>query len=523
MNIKECLKASIGTIWVDSTEYSRVTAAILKAVGELNSEVNIDKQIKCVYVWKPTSSEVEKVFGDGDAKLRVGDFAAAIKIFSEKSMSVLMIYGVGKLINANPVTSFSLVDAATLYPAIGSTVIVVDSATIPESIVGVCSIVDFPLPTEEELTGIVTEFCNIQNIQIDRDSKSKVVESLKGLTGFQAEDAISLAYASKGLLDLSYLRSVKASAIKQSPALSYIGEAESMDSLGSFSEFKKWLKLRKRLFEPESLKYGNEYPKGVIIIGPPGVGKSLSAKVVSTFLDLPLVRMDVGALFGKYVGDTESALRLAQKVMDATAPSVIWIDEIEKALAGGFGGGGGETSSALTKKVVGSLLTWRQETKAPVFIVATCNDISALPSEMYRKGRFDKVWWVDLPTEEERKEIFRIHIHKRARDIEKFKIGVFAHHTEGFTGAEIEDLVKEAMIAAYCEDREVNDRDIAMQIKAAKPQFAGDGREAINRVRGQVAAFAESVSGIPLVAVSNVVKTGTRRIRNITAPLTGSN
>ena len=201
------------------------------------------------------------------------------------------------------------------------------------------------------------------------------------------------------------------------------------------------------------------------MLGVQGCGKSLSAKAISSIWKLPLLRLDMGAIFGKYVGESENNIRKAIKTIESIAPAILWIDELEK----GFAGMGGGDSTGTSPRVFASLLTWMQEKNKPVFVIATSNDVSSLPPELLRKGRFDEIFFVDLPTKQERIDILKIHLLKRKRDITKFDLNLLAEKSSGYSGAEIEQAIISALYDAFDENREVEMKDIVTNIEKSVP------------------------------------------------------
>jgi len=252
------------------------------------------------------------------------------------------------------------------------------------------------------------------------------------------------------------------------------------------------MRRRRRVFSDEARKYGLPYPKGVLIVGPAGTGKSLVSKGIADFLKLPLLRLDMGKVFRSLVGESESAIRMALKVAEAVSPVVLWLDEIDKGLAGMKGSG--ELDSGVTSRVVSTILTWRQETKYPVMLTATANDVAAIPAMVYRKGRLDEVWATELPNKAEREEIFQIHLRKRGRDPKLFGCKMLAARTEDFVGAEIEGVIEDAMFLAFDEGKEVTGQHIVKAISETVPQ-ARRNREEIRAISKWVETRARLVSG----------------------------
>jgi SpoVK/Ycf46/Vps4 family AAA+-type ATPase len=261
-----------------------------------------------------------------------------------------------------------------------------------------------------------------------------------------------------GITDELLILNEKKQIIKKSGILEMIDTYESLDSIGGLENIKHWLRKKANIFKniKKAREYGVDIPKGVFIVGMPGCGKSLTAKATALLFDnIPLLRLDIGRLMGKYVGESEGNMRRAIAQAEAISPSILWIDEIEKAFTGiGKGGGGSEVATRL----FGFFLTWMQEKTSDVYVIATANDISNLPPELLRKGRFDEVFFVDFPKVDERKQIFEVHIKNRKHDPIHWKdvdIGALANKTEGYSGADIETVVKETIEEAFVENKTV--------------------------------------------------------------------
>lgn len=229
----------------------------------------------------------------------------------------------------------------------------------------------------------------------------------------------------------------------------------SIDDVGGLDNLKKWLELRSKCFGEDAHEFGCSPPKGALLVGVPGTGKSLIAKAVANLYKRPLLRLDMGNIYGGLVGESESNIHQAIGIAEAVSPDILWIDELEKAFGGLKDGGGGD--SGTSKRVFGTFLQWLSDKTSDVFVVATANDVTALPPELLRSGRFDVLFWVDLPNDKQREEIFAIHLSKKKRDPSKFDLKKVAELTEGYSGAEIENIVNEALVHAFAADKELND------------------------------------------------------------------
>lgn len=310
------------------------------------------------------------------------------------------------------------------------------------------------------------------------ERRNELIESALGLTMSEAENALSLSLVrprlskNSNIWDPKVVMEEKCQALKKTGLLEYIPVApEGLQQVGGLDVLKGWVRKRKAAFTEKARQFGLPPPKGLLLVGPAGCGKSLSAKAISGELGLPLLRLDMGKMFGSLVGQSEQNMRTAIQVAEAISPCILWVDEIEKGLAGSSGG---SHDSGVGARVLGTILTWMQEKKSPVFVYATANDIAGLPPELLRKGRFDEMFSVDLPTEQERQDILEIHLKKRNRGhlVKQGELSIVPlakKYSAGFTGAEIEAAIIEAMYSAFGEDREINDKDLIEAFTHTKP------------------------------------------------------
>lgn len=353
---------------------------------------------------------------------------------------------------------------------------------IPIEIAPLFGWVDHALPTREELKEITSKYDKILDKKLKTEDKDAIADSAAGLTLYEADQAIrsSIVYTKGKSVDTKYIFSEKAKSVKKSGLLDYMEIEETIQSVGGLSNLKKWVQKVAHIFKnpTKALEYGLPIPRGTLLCGISGTGKSLIAKVIANEFGVPLYRWDLGKLFGSLVGTTEKNTREAFKLMTSVAPAVFYIDEIEKSLAGAESSS--YTDSGVTARVVGAFLTFMQEKTAPVFFAATANSVDRLSPELLR--RFNGIWFVDLPTEEERDEIFRIHISKTGREPSKFKLKELVKQTDMYTGAEIELAVEEAMQIGFAEGREYNTKDITTAIKCM-PRLADTKSLEIRRLR----------------------------------------
>jgi len=334
----------------------------------------------------------------------------------------------------------------------------------------ISSIVKIPAELEKYITILESDYQGYEDIRrIIEDFvaenqlpplKPKLLDEMvmgfKGLSEFEILNLLALAVADDGELtkkDLELIFEQKKQMILKSGILEMIPLKESINDIGGLENLKSWLQRKAKVIKniKKAEEFGVDMPKGVLIAGVPGCGKSLCAKAAASLFEVPILRLDIGKLMGKYLGESEANFRKAIKLAEAISPCVLWIDELEKAFAGMGSDGGHE----VTTRLFGSFLTWMQEKSSAAFVVATANDITKLPPELLRKGRFDEIFFVDLPKTDERRKIFEIHIAKRRRkDLEKINISRLVSKTEGYSGADIEGVVKDAVEYAFSDDRD---------------------------------------------------------------------
>lgn len=348
--------------------------------------------------------------------------------------------------------------ARMINQGVDATVIIVSSVlVIPKDIEKYVTILEMDYLNTDEIKTIIRGFVKDNlNQQVDEKLIEEFALAFKGLTEFEILNLLALSYADDGDLtrkDLRLIFDQKQQMIKKAGILEMIPLKETIDDIGGLENLKAWFIKKAKVYKNmnNAKKYGVDMPKGVLIAGVPGCGKSLNAKAAANLFEVPLLRLDMGRLMGKYVGESEGNLRSAIALAEAISPCVLWIDELEKAFAGIGGSGGG---AEVTTRLFGNFLTWMQEKESPAFVVATANDITQLPPELLRKGRFDEIFYVGLPNKEEREKIFNIHIKKRRpQDLKNIRVRELVSITEGFSGADIEGVVKDAIESAFAEDK----------------------------------------------------------------------
>lgn len=365
-------------------------------------------------------------------------------------------------------------------------VIVSPVLTLPTALEKCITVIDYPLPSKEQLS-VLASFANQKLIDRKRMKKEDadsmpmehIVMALLGLTLQEAEDALAKAFIVTNTFDIQTILQIKKQIIRKGQLLDYVYAEEKMNHVGGFEGLKEFIRLKKKAFSDAATKYGLPTPRGVFLLGVQGCGKSLAAKAIANELQIPLLKLDMGKMFGSLIGESEEKMRRALQLAESVAPCVLFIDEIDKSLAGGTTS---STDSGTTKRVIATLLDWMMEKKSPVFVVAASNSLAEMPKPILRKGRFDECFFVDLPIPEERQEIFKIHLEKRRRDPNIFDLTKLVNYTDKYSGAEIEGVIEDAMHMAFNEDREFTTEDIINAISLCSPQYTVV-KEDIDRIR----------------------------------------
>ena len=440
----EYLRASYSLLYLVGHEEARMVGCIRRAAGRISGDLG-------VWEWSvargltdadgkrlgPSSTEPQQVLG-----YLLGQGEAGIYIL--KDMHHFL---------SNPLTQRLMRDASQRLGTLGKTAIITAPALVlPPELEKDVTVVPFGPPGEAELDACL-ERVMIQippdvPVELSEDERSLLVRSALGLTELEAENAFVRAIVTDGHLDETSCRRVladKQQLVARSGVLEFVWPEGGMEQVGGVHALKRWFAQRSQAFSLRARKFGLPAPKGVLLVGVPGCGKSLSAKAVASTWGKPLLRLDVGRMLEPTVGSSEANLRNAIATAEAVAPCVLWIDEIEKA----FAGSGARQGSGVTARLLGFFLNWLQEKQSPVFVVATANSVAALPPELLRKGRFDEIFFVDLPDEQQRHEIVDIHITRLGRDPDALSVASVVGATEDFSGAEIEKVCVDALYRAF--------------------------------------------------------------------------
>jgi len=381
------------------------------------------------------------------------------------------------------------------------TVILVSSILeIPAELDKEITVLNFPLPTKDDLGAlldrILEDVRSLREVRIDLDGggRDRLLQAALGLTLGEAENVFAKIIVKDARLsgeDVNEVFAEKQQIIRKSGLLEYYATTENFGNVGGLTILKDWLVKRSAAFTPEARAFGLPFPKGVLLLGVQGCGKSLCAKAISSLWQLPLLRFDMGRMFGSLVGSSEENVRRAIAVAESVAPAILWVDEIDKAFSGSQGSGSSDGGTAA--RVFGTFLTWLSEKNAPVFVIATANDISHLPPELLRKGRLDEIFFVDLPGEPERADIFRVHIGRRGRFAETFDLPRLAAASADFSGAEIEEAINSALYEAFYDASELTTEHVLTSIRQTVP-LARTMDEQISRLRSWAEGRARNAS-----------------------------
>jgi SpoVK/Ycf46/Vps4 family AAA+-type ATPase len=379
-------------------------------------------------------------------------------------------------------------------------VLISPTMEIPTELEKEVTVLNYPLPSRDDLSGlldkIVEDVVQFKQVKIDLDDagRERLLSAALGLTLGEAENVFAKIIVKDERLsgdDVNEVFAEKQQIIRKSGLLEYYTTEDSFSNVGGLAVLKDWLDKRAAAFGNEAREFGLPAPKGILMLGVQGCGKSLCAKAVSNQWQLPLLRFDMGRMFGSLVGSSEENVRRAIAVAESVAPAILWVDEIDKAFAGSQGSGA--TDGGTTARVFGTFLTWLSEKTAPVFVVATANDISQLPPELLRKGRLDEIFFVDLPSLEERQEIFRIHIARHRRPVEKFDVLALAEASKDFSGAEIQEAINSALYDAFYDKGDITTASILAALAQTVP-LAKTMDEQINRLRSWAEGRARNAS-----------------------------
>jgi ATP-dependent 26S proteasome regulatory subunit len=477
------LRARYPYLYISTWEEERVVALI----RDIAEDVNLIRTPRKVFTWSLTNGMSEEGQRNNleTTPLKVLEF---IENYREPAIFVLKDFhiflgGSGRTPDFGVIRKLRDIVSNLIRSVSPKNVVFISpSLVLPVDLEKDVTIVDFDLPSFLEVKSKLQEIAETNKkggriiVNLNLEEEERLAKAAMGLTLQEAENAFARVMVEDGRLDVQAVDRIleeKRQIIKKMEILEFIASDFTLNDVGGLENLKRWFKKRNKSWLDSAHYYGLSSPKGVLITGVPGCGKSLIAKAISAMWQLPLLRLDVGRIFSGLVGSSEENMRRAIKTAEAIAPSILWIDEIEK----GFGGGDARGDSGTSMRVFGTFLTWMQEKIKPVFVIATANNIQALPPELLRKGRFDEIFFVDLPTGKERMAILKLHIEKRVQDakvmgeflLTEEVLTELARQSEGFIGAELEQIVIAALFEAFFEDRSLRIEDFVKAIKNTVP------------------------------------------------------
>jgi ATP-dependent 26S proteasome regulatory subunit len=455
------LKARYPIIYINTVEEDRVEYVIRK-----NVKTNLNRSI---YSWDFVDGYTNNPNNEGFAKRNPLQALELVERLNAETPALFLLKDFNRFLTDLSI-SRKLRNISRILKLQPKTIVIIGSdLTIPKELQDLITVIQFQLPLEDEISQELNRLVNSLNIKIEPQLFENLVRTCQGLSLERIRRVLSKIIATYKTIDdnsIGVLLSEKKQIISQTEILEYSSVNEKIDNLGGLDNLKDWLKKRKTAFSIQASNYGLPTPRGLLLIGIQGTGKSLTAKAIANEWQLPLLKLDVGRLFGGIVGESESRLRQMINVAETISPCILWIDEIDKAFSNNESKGDSGTSN----RVLATFTSWLSEKTKPVFIIATANNIDLLPLEIIRKGRFDEIFFLDLPKKEEREEIFRIHLQEfRPNSWESFDYPLLAESSDSFSGAEIRQSIIEGMYHAFYEKREFLTKDICMALEELIP------------------------------------------------------
>ena len=455
-NIETLIRARYPLIYVVSFEEMRVVDSMTRIADNRNKQL---------FQWSVTEGLQTP---DGTFLAEFKDPVKVLEYISQMDVNGIFILKDYHHYMNDPVVIRKLRDLGhSLKLTMKNVLLLSPMLKVPPELEKEIAVVDYKLPEKAELVDIVKGIAESVGGKSKEDIKdeaflNKLVEAALGLTAEEAENVFAKSIVQNGEFNLKTILAEKEQIIRKSGVLEYYHANEEMKEVGGLENLKDWLIKRGKAFSPAARKFGLPEPRGILLLGIPGCGKSLTAKAISSMWQLPLLKLDVGKVFSSLVGSSEENVRRAIATAESIAPSILWLDEMEK----GFSGlsSSGQTDGGTTARVFGTFLTWLQEKKTPVFVVATCNNVKELPPELLRKGRFDEIFFVDLPSREERRDIIKIHLEKRNRNPADFDLDRLSEETKEFAGSELEEIVVSGLYDAFDEGVDLEQRHLETAI-----------------------------------------------------------
>lgn len=455
------LKARYPILYINTVEEDRVEYVIRKAI-----KANLNRSI---YSWDFIDGYTNNPNNEGFGKRNPLQALELIERLNSETPALFILKDFNKFLNDLSI-SRKLRNISKILKLQPKTIIIIGcELIIPKELQDLITVLEFQLPSELEINKELTRLINSLNIQVEYQLFENLSRACQGLSLERIRRVLSKIIATYKTIDansIAILLTEKKQIIGQTEILEYCSINEKITNLGGLKILKEWLKKRQTAFGLQALNYGLPTPRGLLLIGIQGTGKSLTAKAIAKEWELPLLKLDVGKLFGGIVGESESRLRQMINVAETISPCILWIDEIDKAFTNSDNKGDSGTSS----RVLGAFISWLSEKTKPVFVIATANNIDSLPLEIIRKGRFDEVFFLNLPKKDEREEIFKIHLQEfRPNSWELFDYTKLAELSDSFSGAEIKQSIIEAMYQAFYEKREFMTVDICKSLNELIP------------------------------------------------------
>jgi SpoVK/Ycf46/Vps4 family AAA+-type ATPase len=469
--LQRLIQARYPIVYVVSHEEARVLATL--------DEVASDRKMK-IHSWSIASGLSTEADGDKTKDPMAVLETIAKKCEDEDARNLFILNDFHPYIDKAPITR-QLRELAELARSRYVTIVITAPVqTIPVELQKSIYVMDWDLPGQDEIREVAKAIEAQLPKSLKKAELDAVTRAAAGLTLGEVENVFARSAVTHGRLDPKEVSAEKQQLIRKSGMLEFISSDETLvNSVGGHIALKEWANKRGNAFSEKARAYGLPLPKGVLFVGPPGSGKSLISKSIGNAWNMPTLRLDMGKVYGGLVGSSEENIRNVIKIAEACAPCVLWIDEIEKGMSGQ---GGGSSDGGTSSRVFGTFITWMQEKTSPVFVVATANDVTQLPPELLRKGRFDEMFFCDLPNEREREQIFSIHLHKKNRKPKRFHVETLVKESDGFTGAEIEEAIVSAMFDAFDKGEEVQTDDIRAALAETVP-LSQTANEKIEKLR----------------------------------------
>lgn len=497
IEVETLIRARYPILYLVSSEEARLQALLLEVAA---------RRQKKVYEWSCTTGLVPAGTSIQSQKHRHAPtkdpLAALDQVIDQVEPAIFILKDFHPFLTRN---NFAVVRrlkeiALHLKNSFKTILIIAPVLDIPEELEKEITVLNHPLPTHAELSELLDRIIedvrqlSRVTIALDDPGRERLLQAAMGLTLGEAENVFARIIVKSERIsgdDVNEVFAEKQQIIRKNGLLEYYATEESFAHVGGLAALKGWLQKRASAFTEEARAFGLPAPKGILLLGVQGCGKSLCAKAVSSLWQLPLLRFDVGRMFGSLVGSSEENIRKAIAVAESVAPAILWVDEVDKAFAGSQSSG--VSDGGTTARVFGTFLTWLSEKTAPVFVVATANDISQLPPELLRKGRLDEIFFVDLPSAEERAEIFRIHIARRGRAPEQFDVSALVERSARFSGAEIEQATISGLYDAFYAQTELTTLHVLESLRQTVP-LSKTMDEHIGRLRAWAEGRARNAS-----------------------------